>query len=372
MKVVFRTDASLTIGTGHVMRCLTLADALRNRGADCQFLSRSHAGHLHREVEARGYPVINLGETAPSSAAPAHLDYQRWLGVDWTVDAFDARKAIEGLAIDWLVVDHYGLDCRWEQALKLSCRKLMAIDDLANRDHHVDALLDQNLGKTAKDYEDRVPDASVLMIGPMFSLLRPDFKALRYKSLAERGPRSPKRILVTMGGVDMDNATGRVLAALATCSTSRDLSVTVVMGPHAPWRAQVTEQASGLPFPTRVLVNFSDMAHLMGESDLAIGAAGSTSWERCCLGLPTLQVVLAENQRPIAQALDLAGAALELDIQDLDAALHQAMTLLVLTPKKLLSMSEAAAGVTDGLGADRVAQFMVDGRHDDNLEGARA
>jgi UDP-2,4-diacetamido-2,4,6-trideoxy-beta-L-altropyranose hydrolase len=372
VKVALRTDASLTIGSGHVMRCLALADALRRRGADCLFLSRSHPGHLHQEVKARGYPVMDLGGAAAMSTAHATLDYPHWLGVDWEVDAADTKKAIERLPIEWLVVDHYGLDFQWEQALRHSCRKLMAIDDLANRDHHVDALLDQNLGKTAKDYEDRVPDASVLMIGPMFSLLRPNFKALRPKSLAQRGPRSPKRILVTMGGVDKDNATGRMLTALATCSSHLDLSVTVVMGPHAPWLAEVTEQANGLPFPARVLVNVNDMAQIMCESDLAIGAAGSTSWERCCLGLPTLQIILAENQRPIAQALDRAGAALELDIQTLDAGLNQVISQLALTPEKLHRMSEAAAGVTDGLGADRVAQLMVDGRHDSNLEGTQA
>lgn len=372
MKVAFRTDASLTIGTGHVMRCLTLADAVRRRGADCLFLSRSHPGHLHREVEARGYPVMDLGKTDPMSTAYAPLDYQSWLGVDWEVDAADTGKAIEGLPIDWLVVDHYGIDSQWELALRPRGRRLMALDDLANRDHQVDALLDQNLGRAAIDYEDRVPDSTTLMMGPMFSLLRPDFKALRLNSLAKRGPRSPKRVLITMGGVDRDNATGRVLTALATCPTCYDLSVTVVMGPHAPWRAQVTEQASGLPFPTRVLVSVSDMAQLMCESDLAIGAAGSTSWERCCLGLPSLQIVLAENQRPIAQALERAGAALELDVQSLDADLHHAMSLLALTPEKLLRMSEAAAAITDGLGADRVAQFMLDGHHDTHLKGTQA
>ncbi len=371
MKIAFRTDASLTIGTGHVMRCLTLADALRRRGADCVFLSRSHPGHLHREVEARGYSVLDLGRIDDASTVQDPVDYPRWLGVDWALDASDTKVAIERLTIDWLVVDHYGIDSRWEQALRSHCRKLMAIDDLANRDHHVDALLDQNLGKTAKDYDSRLLADCVLMMGPMFSLLRSDFKALRQKSLSARGPHSPKRILVTMGGVDKDNATGRVLTALDTCPTILDLSVSVVMGPHAPWRPQVTEQANRLPFPTRVLENVSDMAQLMCESDLSIGAAGSTSWERCCLGLPTLQIVLAENQRPIAQALGRVGAALELDIQDLDAGLHQAMSQLALNPGKLFCMSEAAAGVTDGLGADRVAQFMVDGGHDNILEGAR-
>lgn len=370
MKVAFRTDASLTIGTGHVMRCLTLADALRRRGADCLFLSRSHPGHLHQEVEARGYPVMDLGGTADMSDAQFPMDYSYLLGVDWEVDAADTKEVIEQHPIDWLVVDHYGLDSRWERTLRPSCQMLMAIDDLANRDHDVDALLDQNLGKAAKDYENRVPEASVLMLGPMFSLLRPDFKALRPKSLAERGSRIPKRILVTMGGVDKDNATGRVLTALASSPSPLDLSVTVVMGPHAPWRAQVTEQSSGLPFRARVLVNVSDMAQIMCESDLAIGAAGSTSWERCCLGLPTLQIVLADNQRPIAQALDQAGAALELDIKNLEASLHQAMKQLALTPETLRSMSDAAAGVTDGLGADRVAQIMVEGLHHNRREGS--
>jgi UDP-2,4-diacetamido-2,4,6-trideoxy-beta-L-altropyranose hydrolase len=372
VKVAFRADASLTIGTGHVMRCLTLADALRERGVDCVFLSRDHAGHLHQVVEARGYPLLSLGGMNPAPSQEAAAGYAHWLGVGVQADADDTRERLAGLSVDWLVVDHYSLDARWEQSLKPYCGRIMAIDDLANRDHAVDALLDQNLGKTTADYEALVPRSCTLMLGPRYALLRPAFAALRAESLSKRSQGRLQKLLVTMGGVDLEDATGQVLEALKGWGPSIYLEVTVVMGPHAPWRDKVTEQARRMPFPTEVLVNIRHMETLMHDADLAIGAAGSTSWERCCLGLPSLQLVLAENQRPIARALSQAGAALQLEREALVESLYQAMNQLTHDPALLVRMSAAAAQVTDGQGAERVAQFVKQGIKGSIKEGRRA
>lgn len=361
MKVAFRADASLTIGTGHVMRCLTLADALRAHGADSVFLSRDHAGHLHQAVEARGYPLLSLGAVDPAPGRESATGYAHWLGVDLQRDADDTRARLAGLSVDWLVVDHYGLDARWEHALRPACGRIMAVDDLANRDHAVDALLDQNLGKTAADYKTRVPAPCSLMIGPRYALLRPEFAALRAESLSRRSQGQVRKLLVTMGGVDLDDATGAVLEALQAWGPPADLEVTVVMGPSAPWRDKVIERARRLQFPTEVLVNVHHMGTLMRNADLAIGAAGSTSWERCCLGLPTLQLVLAENQRPIANALSQAGAAHLLERAGLEAGLRQVMGQLVQNPALLLRMSTAAAHVADGQGTERVVQHLKEG-----------
>lgn len=358
MKVAFRADASLIIGTGHIMRCLTLADTLRTHGADCFFLSRDHVGHLHRLVEARGYPLLNLGKVGSTASRKDTTEYVNWLGVDPQRDADDTLDRIGSLSIDWMIVDHYSLDALWEHALRTKCSRIMAVDDLANRDHAVDALLDQNLGKVPADYNAKVPSTCRLMLGPSYALLRPEFSTLRTESLSRRHKGQLHSLLISMGGVDLDNTTGTGLEALDAWRHSANLDVTVIMGPNAPWCNEVIHQTRYLSFPTRVLANVQSMGKLMLDADLAIGAAGSTSWERCCLGLPTLQLVLAENQRPIANALSQAGAAHLLEHTSLEMDLVMEIDQLARDPALLLRMSSAAAKLVDGQGAERVARYL--------------
>ena len=289
----------------------------------------------------------------------AHSD---WLGTDWAIDAQDTRQALSastgGQSVDWLVIDHYALDARWEDALHPQAKRIMVIDDLADRPHACDLLLDQNLGRKEADYDGLLKGQSTTLIGPQYALLRPEFAALRSQSLARRQSAPHlRRLLITMGGVDKDNATGQVLAALQSCSLPADLRVTVVMGQHAPWLAQVQAQATQMPWPTEVLAGVDNMGQLMAENDLAIGAAGSTSWERCCLGLPTIQVVLAQNQEAIARALGHAGAALMLQCKAIEQTLPDLISTLA-SAEKLYTISLAASGVTEGNGASLVCDFM--------------
>lgn len=363
--VVFRADASLDIGTGHVMRCLTLAEALRARGATCRFVCRTHPGHLIDLVRQRGFKVALLPpatEDAPTAAPdnmpPAHA---HWLGADWGTDAEQTRAALGGERVDWLVVDHYALDARWERRLRGACSRLMVIDDLADRPHDCDLLLDQNLGRGAADYAALVPGGCAVLTGPHYALLRPEFAALRPDSLARRESPQLKRLLITMGGVDKDNATGRVLDALRQCPLPLDCQVTVVMGPHAPWLDHVREQAAELPWPAEVMTNVSDMAQLMVASDFAIGAAGSTSWERCCLGLPSILLVLADNQRGIARALERAGAAHMTDIDSIHRDLERFFREVGASETILKAASLAAGTITDGHGADLVVTRLMEG-----------
>lgn len=363
MHVAFRADASLQIGTGHVMRCLTLADALRERGASCTFVCRPHLGHLLAFIAQRGHQALALPELQ-EGAQPNHngTAHGHWLGTDWTTDAKDTQRALSahmsGQHVDWLVVDHYALDARWEEALRPQAQSIMAIDDLADRPHACDLLLDQNLGRTEADYGGLLKGDTTTLVGPQYALLRPEFAALRSKSLARRqGEPQLRRLLVTMGGVDKYNATSQVLSALQSCSLPADLRVTVAMGQHAPWLAQVRAQAAQIPWPTEVLVGVNNMAQLMAESDLAIGAAGSTAWERCCLGLPTIQVVLAQNQEAIAQALSNAGAALMLKAKAIEQTLPGLINT-VACAEKLFTVSLKASGVTEGKGTMFVCYFM--------------
>jgi UDP-2,4-diacetamido-2,4,6-trideoxy-beta-L-altropyranose hydrolase len=358
MHIVFRTDASLQIGTGHVMRCLTLAQALRERGAQCNFISREHPGNLIDLIRHRGFLVHALRcdqAWAVQENIPSHAG---WLGADWLADAQESKVGAGETAIDWLIVDHYALDCRWEHAMRAHCRHIMVIDDLADRPHDCDLLLDQNLGRKSEDYSDLLEGKVKTLIGPKYALLRLEFAALRPQSLARRQNNPQLRhLLVTMGGVDKDNATGQVLAALQSCTLPTDVRVTVVMGLHAPWLPQVRALATQMPWQTEVLAGVENMAQLMAESDLAIGAAGSTSWERCCLGLATIQIALAQNQVTIAKALSDAGAALTLQAETIAQTLPGLIDTMS-PADKLHTTSVASSAVTQGKGAALVSDYM--------------
>lgn len=363
MKVAIRADSSLEMGTGHVMRCLTLAKALRARGAQCTFICRDHPGNLSAMLAQHGF-AIHVLSTEPSGpgfatcagqSLPAHAG---WLGVDWLTDARQSLVALGNALFDWLVVDHYALDARWENLLRPACRKLMVIDDLADRHHDCDLLLDQNLGREAVHYTPLVPRKCKVLAGPRYALLRPEFAEWRDYSLKRRQHAELKKILITMGGVDRDNATGAVLEALRQCALPPDCIITVVMGSHAPWLERVKDEASKMPWPTEVRVNVEDMAQLMADSDLAIGAAGSTAWERCCVGLPSVVIVLAENQRSGGLALAFAQACFLVDgIPDISTRISSDIARLT-AEICLTNMIWAASNIADGLGMTRILKQM--------------
>jgi UDP-2,4-diacetamido-2,4,6-trideoxy-beta-L-altropyranose hydrolase len=288
---------------------------------------------------------------------PSHAE---WLGAEWKVDAKQTLNVLSNAATgEWLIVDHYALDERWETMLRSNFRNLMVIDDLADRHHDCDVLLDQNLGRQSTDYAPLVPDNCKVLVGPEYALLRPEFAALRDFSLKRRAAPQVKKMLVAMGGVDEADATGRVLESLQSCPLPKDCKVTVVMGPHAPWLKRVQLLATEMPWITEVHSNVTDMAHLMADSDIAIGAAGSTSWERCCLGLPSVIVVLANNQQPIADNLKRLGAAKIISAMCTDSEMRDALAAAFLDCSILRQMSTAGAGVVDGRGTARIVSRLL-------------
>lgn len=362
MHFAFRTDASLHIGTGHVMRCLTLADALRERGAHSTFICRPHVGHLLDLIQQRGHTAKALASVDETFTAPADPCHAQWLGTDWASDAQQTQQALGDQVVDWLVVDHYALDAQWERRLARHYRKLMVIDDLADRYHACDLLLDQTFGRDAADYRPLVPADCRLLCGSNYALLRPEFAALRPYSLQRRARPALRELLITMGGVDMHNATGQVLQALRTCHLPADCRITVVLGATAPWLDEVKRLAQDMPLPTRVRVGISDMAQLMADSDLAIGAAGATSWERCCLGLPSIVLNAAENQRFILSQLKLVKAAVAINLtnEKLESTLSRLIEKFR-EPKNLSKMTKIAAAVSDGMGAQRAGDCLNEG-----------
>ena len=361
-KIVFRCDASIQIGSGHVMRCLTLADELSRQGAESFFICRQHDGSLIEILQQRGYQVYTLPLEhglvieSESKATLAHAD---WLASTQHRDAELSISIVKAIQPDWLIVDHYALDESWEKRLKPYCKKLMVIDDLADRKHDCDILLDQNFGRDPQDYAAYVNEDCELLCGSNYALLRPEFAEWRSYSLERRQHNKLASILINLGGVDKDNITTKILKGLQTKSLPDHCSMNIVMGSTSPWIEAVKQQAAIMQWRTVVKVGVDNMAELMANSDLAIGAAGSTSWERCCLGLPTIMLVLADNQRDIANVLEDVGAALTFNINKLEAeplALEQCIASAV---PKMRAMSRVASAVTDGLGVTRLSKVLL-------------
>lgn len=348
-RLLVRADASTTLGAGHVMRTLTLAEAWRERGGEALFVCRELPGHLGVLITARGHGLRLL---PPDAAEPTHDALQTLqASADWRGTA----------PLDWALVDHYGLAADWERLWRGPAVRVAAIDDLADRAHDVDLLLDQNLGRLAAHYDRWLTPSARRLIGPGYALLRPEFAARRADSLARRTDGRLRHLVISMGGSDPGGATSRCLAALSAAGAALPLErVTVVLGPQALTLAAVREALAALPLPSDLRLNEPDMAGLLASADLALGAAGGSAWERCCLGLPTLLLVLADNQAPGARALAAQGAALSLGgPDDLPQALLPALHALS-EPARLQALSRAAAALCDGLGAARVVQALLD------------
>ncbi len=320
MRIVVRADASIKIGSGHIMRCLTLANALQAKGAEVYFICREHNGNLTNFIQEKGYKTFRLKNNIIKNNKHTQLDkikgkntrlyHENWLGGEQEQDAADCKPILEKIIPDWLIVDHYALDQRWETMLKRYYKKLMVIDDLADRSHQCDMLLDQTYGRNIDDYKNLIPERCQLLLGSQFALIRPEFARWREYSLKRRNNPKIKKLLITMGGVDPCNVTGQILTILADCDLPENLEITVIMGETAPHLENIKALTDSMNY--HLLINVDNMAEIMANSDLAIGAAGATTWERCCLGLPSLLVILSENQKKIANILEEHGVIVNL------------------------------------------------------------
>lgn len=360
-QVVFRTDASLEIGAGHVARCLSLANSFERLGWSCLFLCRARPGSLGEHIQANGHQVEWLPAAPPAIQPPegTRTEYSSWLGGEWRTDALQTTEMIAGMHPRLLVVDHYAIDAKWESIIRLRGAPLLVVDDLADRPHDCDFLLDQNLGRRESEYASLLPSESVRMLGPEFALLRPQFAEFRAESISRRKFPRLDKLIVSLGGVDYNNVTGRVLDALRDTGVSRKCAISVVMGEQSRWIADIQGKAARWNGEIEVLAGVRDMARLMTDCDLAIGAGGSTSWERCALGLPSIVIPIAPNQEGIASALENAGAAVKIPLSALESALSETIERLCRSPGILANMGHASAEITDGQGTSRVVSILM-------------
>lgn len=293
MRIAIRTDASAVIGSGHVMRCLALATGLREHGAQVRFLSRAMPAHLAELVRNEGHELVPLDTPGNSGTATAEAG---WPAAAQRADAGAATHALaDQPAWDWIVVDHYGLGHEWEAAVRPVARQLLAVDDLG-RSHDCDALLDANfMSDGAARYQDQVPATATLMLGPRYALLRPQFLAQRTAAQVRTGP--VRRLLVFLGGMDAGDMTSTVLEAIASLAHP-SIETDVIIGPNHPAGARIQALAQTNPL-LHCHVQTDRIAQLFAAADLAVGAGGSATWERCAMGLPTLGLCLAKNQQAV-------------------------------------------------------------------------
>ena len=301
-RVAIRTDASIEIGSGHVMRCLALGTRLKQAGAEVLYVCRDHHGNLNDMIGARAdfrvrrlphHPGWTPGRDDDDSAA-RNATHAAWLGADWRDDSTETAQAIsaEYGSVDWLIADHYAVDSRWERKLRPLARNLMVIDDLADRAHDCDIVLDQNyyLDQDTR-YDGLVPPHCVKLLGPRHALLRPEFLEARGRLRQRDG--AVRRIFVYFGSTDVTNETAKVIRAMQIIDRD-DIALDIVLGPTNPRAPELRALARGLPAAT--FHSDPNMASLIAGADLGIGAGGATTWERCVLGLPTLTAILAGNQ----------------------------------------------------------------------------
>ncbi len=354
--VALRVDASAQMGLGHFMRCLTLADALKNRGVNTRFLSRNLPAYLQQVLQSKGHEATIFGSIEGGDVCDT-LAHASWLESTQQQDVTDCAEALSDLSWDWIIVDHYALDKRWESAGSGFAKKIMVIDDIADRPHQADVLLDQNLYLNMQQrYAGLLNAECVQLLGPQYALLRTEFLQQRH-TLRERAG-NVKKLLIFFGGTDATNETGKTLEAIAMLKMP-ELELDIVVGASNPHFAELEFQGGKLA-NTRIHRQVSNMAELIHAADIAIGAAGTATWERCALGLPALVMAVAENQIEIARgvahfkAQQYLGTCADVSAEKISSQLKIAIE----SPFALREMSRAALSLVDGLGADRLVEVL--------------
>lgn len=356
MRVAFRVDASREIGTGHIYRCLALAAALGARGARSLFLTRPLGVASVELIRSSDAEVIEL---APRKAGPVQDDripHAAWAGASVEDDAAETLGLLQGRAVDWMVVDGYVFDDRWHRAVRagLGCR-IAAIDDVADRSFDPDLLIDHNHAPDHRaKYAVRLPEDTRLLGGPLYALLRPAFAVGHRHSIREE----VRSVGIFMGGIDRPNHSVTALRALDQAGFTG--GVEIVATSANPNRPELMEAIAARP-NTRLTLDLPDLAAFFARHDLQIGAGGGSSWERCCIGAPTLLLITALNQMAVAPDLAAQGVVATpepidaLDVETIACALRG----LIADPELRRALAEKSRALVDGRGAGRVAEEML-------------
>ena len=328
-KILFRCDASNEIGTGHVVRCLTLAQEMKKRGWICSFFTNKEANDF--------VPVLSES-------------------------GFDIIKPTNDINFDVMVFDHYNISSKEESQFREKANNIVVLDDLADRLHDCDLLIDSTYGRREQDYASLVSAKTEILAGPDYALLRPEFAENRTSALERRTISQGRvdNILVMLSGTDPHNVTLKILSALKVSEATRGLTINLVLGTKAAQRMNIESLISGID-NIKLHTDVRNMASMMMDADLAIGAGGTASWERCCMGLPTILIEIAENQRTVSKNLYQAGAVYNMGWhQNLELTqIAKIIDEFISDPSRMLSMSTKAAEICDGKGAVRLANQII-------------
>ena len=342
-RTLFLADAGPEVGGGHVMRCLTLARVLVERGAECAFVESRAAAPVLRRF---GWPGQTLLAMIGAEDLQGLLTFAAGLA-----DRFDPQL---------IVVDHYGVGAEAEAQLRAPGRRVLAIDDLAVRRHDCDLLVDPGFGRRREAYEDLIPAHAAALVGPTYALVRPEFAAARQRALSRRAKHEPvRRALVALGLTDVGAITRRAVAALLP--QLGDVRLDVAIGAEAASREALVRLAHN-DRRIHLHVDTDEMASLMADADVAVGAGGSSTWERATVGLPSITVVLADNQRDVAQQMGAAGLSLALDAAqpDFERQLVQTWRELAADPALRWRLASSSSDACDGHGGPRVADAVAE------------
>jgi UDP-2,4-diacetamido-2,4,6-trideoxy-beta-L-altropyranose hydrolase len=355
VNIAFRADASYKMGSGHVVRSLVLADTLKAQGCNVVFVSRLLNGHLISLIRTRGFEVVILGSSLTITDNTTSTD---WLGVSQQDDANETIENLKERVIDILFVDHYSLDTKWETFIRPYVDSIVVIDDLANRNHNCDFLIDQNFrSDNFNCYEALVPEACKTLLGLQYAILSPEYRDFRKTMSTRTG--SITRVLVYFGGTDWQNMTTLVLKVLSQ-DEFRFLEVDVVVGSNYPFLLDLEELISGRP-KTNLHQSLPNLASLMSVADVAIGAGGTTMWERMSMGLPALVISLADNQLPACKSLQKEDLIHYLGSYNdaSDGMLTKYLRERIYNTEQNSDLSSRISEYVDGLGDLRIAQEIL-------------
>lgn len=349
MRVLIRSDASPTIGSGHIARCLPLARILRKHGVDVVFACRRLPGHRLDSLAAEGFETCALPDRYPGEDPQQAIESL----LPWQADIEALDLLLQNHpSFDWILVDHYGLDHHWQTAARRWAPRIAAVDDLASRRYSVDLLLNQNLSGTEQAYGSLLPSGCRTLFGPKFAMLRDEFCC----PAIEIRPQA-KRVLVNFGGFDAAMQTHHAMLALTDLP---GLEVDFVAGANNPAWEQMQALAADRP-NWRLHCFVSDFYRLMSEADLFVGAGGGTSWERAALGLPTICIAVSNNQQANGEVMAVAGAHVFLGAREQVSVeqLRQAIGFVAANQGLRQSLANRSRQLVDGRGAQRVAAALV-------------
>tara|TARA_B100000989_G_scaffold50276_1_gene33235 strand:+ start:12944 stop:14026 length:1083 start_codon:yes stop_codon:yes gene_type:complete len=352
LKILFRTDSSAKIGTGHVTRCLSLAFALKAHGHDCKFICQDLKGNSINKIKKNGFEVIMLKIKKYEKISVL----KKYLDLNWKIDSQYVIEKLHKHKFDWVIIDHYLLSYQWEKKIRPFAKKIMVIDDFVKRKHYCDLLLNQSYGIKKQLYKNSVPKHCKLLLGSKYALVNQNFLKARLK-LKSRNT-DVKRALIYFGSGSHTTKYIKTILKIFNENFYRKIFLDIVVDKNFKKSKEIAESLKRRR-NSCIHYDLPDLSGLMMKADFSIGTAGSTTWERCCLGLPTILINSSLNQKLNSKAMELTKAAIVLKPnKNLENNIREFSFLLCTNSKIYLKISKKAYSICDGNGIERVINHL--------------